>query len=120
MPLNVRLTDANFSTGPDSGFFFSCSFSLQSLLKVEADGTVVGIFPVSKSTFRTPITELHFDGTFFWTLEDLPSNLGVVIKRWRLFPFKTAIFPAVTPFELRWFDELTVQGPEIRLQYQLL
>jgi len=115
MPLNVRLTDANFSLGPESGFFYSCSFSLQSLVKVEADGTVVGTFPVSKSTFRNPITELHFDGTFFWTLEDLPSDLGVVIKRWRLFPFKTVFFPAVTPFEFRWFDELTlINGPNIR------
>jgi len=115
MPLNVRLNDANFSLGPSSGFFYSCSFSLQALLQVEADGTVVNTFPVSLSTFRTPITELHFDGTFFWTLEDLPSNLGVVIKRWRLFPFKTAIFPNLTPTEFRWLDELTlINGPNIR------
>ena len=64
MPLNVRLNDANFSLGPESGFFYSCSFSLQSLLKVEADGSVVGIFPVAKSTFRTPVKELHFDEHF--------------------------------------------------------
>ena len=115
MPLNVRLNDANFSLGPSSGFFYSCSFSLQSLIQVEADGTVVNIFPVSKSTFRTPITELHFDGTFFWTLEDLPSNLGIVIKRWRLFPFKTESFPSAIPIEFRWLDELTlINGPNIQ------
>ena len=115
MPLNVRLNDANYSLGPESGFFYSCSFSLQALLQVEADGTVVNTFPVSKSTFRNPIKELHFDGTFFWTLEDLPSNLGVVIKRWRLFPFKTFAFPALVPTEFRWFDELTlINGPNIR------
>ncbi len=115
MPLNVRLTDANFSLGPTTGFFYSCSFSLQALIQVEADGTVVNTFPVSKSTFRTPITELHFDGTFFWTLEDLPSNLGIVIKRWRLFPFKTAALPNVTPFEFRWLDELTlINAPNMR------
>jgi hypothetical protein len=115
MPLNVRLNDANFSLGPLSGFFYSCSFSLQSLLQVEADGTVVNTFPVSKSTFRTPITELHFDGTFFWTLEDLPSNLGIVIKRWRLFPFKTADFPSATPTEFRWFDEMSlINAPNMR------
>lgn len=115
MPVNVTLTDANFSLGPKVGFFYSCSFSLQALLQIEADGTVVAIFPVRRSTFRTPITELHFDGTFFWTLEDLPSNLGIVIKRWRLEPFKTTVLPSVTPFEFRWQDELTlINQPNIQ------
>lgn len=115
MPENVKLNDANFSLGPLSGFFYSCIFSLQVLRQVEADGTVVKDFPVARSTFRTPVKELHFDGTFFWTLEDLPSDLGIVIKRWRLAPFKTAAFPSVTPFELRWQDELTlINQPNIR------
>ncbi len=115
MPLNVRLNDANYSLGPLSGFFYSCSFSLQSLIQVEADGTPVNTFPAVRSTFRTPIKELHFDGTFFWTLEDLPSNLGVVIKRWRLFPFKTVFFPAAVPVEFRWLDELTlINAPNIK------
>lgn len=115
MPDNVDLTDANFSFGPLSGFFYSCSFSLQALNQLEADGDVVATFPVARSTFRTPIRELHFDGTFFWTLEDLPSDLGVVIKRWRLSPFKTATFPTVTPFEFRWQDEITlINGPNMR------
>jgi len=115
MPLNVRLQDANFSKGPDAGFFYSCDFSNQRLIKVQGDGTFVGGFPVSRSTFRNPITELHFDGTFFWTIEDLPSDLGIVVKRWRLFPFPTAVFPAVVPFEFRWFDELTlINGPNMR------
>lgn len=115
MSANVRLIDANISFGPDSGFFYSCSFNLQALLKLEADGDVVGIFPVSRSVFRNPITQLHFDGTFFWTLEDLPSDLGVVIKRWRLSPFKTAIFPSVVPLELQWQDELTlINAPNIQ------
>ena len=115
MPLNVRLQDANFSKGPDAGFFYSCDFSNQRLIRVQGDGTFAGGFPVSRSTFRNPITELHFDGTFFWTLEDLPSDLGIVVKRWRLFPFPTAVFPAVVPFEFRWFDELTlINGPNMR------
>jgi hypothetical protein len=115
MPVNVQLNDANFSLGPQSGFFYSCSFGLQALLQLEADGTVVNTFPVRQSFFRKPVTELHFDGTFFWTLEDLPSNLGVVIKRWRLFPFKTVFFPNVTPIEFRWQDELTlINGPNMR------
>ncbi len=115
MPENVKLNDANFSLGPDSGFFYSCSFSLQALIKVQGDGTFVESRPVARSTFRTSVKELHFDGTFFWTLEDLPSNLGIVIKRWRLSPFPTAAFPSVTPFELRWQDELTLLNqPSIR------
>jgi hypothetical protein len=108
MPVNVQLNDANFSTGPSSGFFYSCSFSLQALIQVEADGTVVATFPVARSTFRNPVKELHFDGTFFWTLEDLPSSLGIVIKKWRLFPFKTAAFPSAAANQFRWEDEITL------------
>ncbi len=116
MPVNIEINDGNFSLGPDVGFFYTASFSLQALVKVEADGTVVPptLF-VTNSTFRNPVKELHFDGTFFWTLEDLPSDLGIVIKKWRLFPFKTFLFPNVSPSELRWQDELTlIHVPNIR------
>lgn len=108
MPVNIQINDGNFSLGPSSGFFYTVSFSLQSLLQVEADGTVVATFPISLSQLRNPVLELHYDGTFFWTLERLPSNLGVVIKKWRLYPFKTALFPSVSPSELRWQDEITL------------
>jgi len=108
MPDNVDLFDANFSFGPDAGFFYSCDFANQRLIRVTETGAFSGAFPVARSTFRTPIKELHFDGTFFWTLEDLPSDLGVVIKRWRLSPFPTAAFPSLIPLELRWQDELTL------------
>jgi hypothetical protein len=115
MPDNIDINDGNFSFGPDTGFFYTVSKSLDALLKVEADGTVVGSFPVTLSLLRNPVKELHYDGTFFWTLEDLPSNLGLVIKRWRLFPFKTAAFPSVSPSEFRWQDELTlIHLPNIR------
>ncbi len=115
MPINVQLPDANFSTGPIAGFFYSCDFDNQRLVRVQADGTFAEGLPVARSTFRNPIKELHFDGTFFWTLEDLPSNLGVVIKRWRISPFPTAIFPSVIPFEFRWQDEVTlINGPNMR------
>lgn len=115
MPVNVQLNDANFSLGPEEGFFYSVSEALNALIQVEADGTIVGTFPISLSQLRNPVKELHYDGTFFWTLEDLPSDLGLVIKKWRLFPFKTLAFPSVLPFEFRWQDELTlIHGPNIR------
>jgi hypothetical protein len=115
MPVNVKLNDANFSLGPLSGFFYSVSKDLNELLQVEADGTVANSFPISLSQLRNPVTELHYDGTFFWTLEDLPSDLGIVIKKWRLYPFKTHPLPNVTPIEFRWQDELTlIHGPNIR------
>ncbi len=115
MPVNIEINDANFSLGPETGFFYTVSKSLDALLQVEADGTVVDTFPVTLSLLRKPVKELHFDGTFFWTLEDLPSDLGIVIKRWRLFPFKTVLFPGVTPSEFRWQDELTlIHAPNIR------
>jgi hypothetical protein len=108
MPTNVQLSDANFSLGPDAGFYYSCDYSEQRLIKVEADGSFVGGWPVARSTFRNPVTELHYDGTFFWTLEDLPSNLGVVVKRWRLHPFETVLFPDAVVSEFRWIDEITL------------
>lgn len=108
MPVNIQINDGNFSLGPLAGFFYTVSFSLKSLLQVEADGTVVNTFPITLSQLRNPVLELHYDGTFFWTLERLPSNLGMVIKKWRLFPFKTSIFPSVSPSELRWQDEITL------------
>lgn len=108
MPENIRINDANFSLGPQEGFFYSISFSLDSLLQIEEDGTVVGSFPITRSQIRNPILELHYDGTFFWTLEKLPSGLGSVIKKWRLFPFKTVLSPNATPTELRWQDEITL------------
>lgn len=115
MPVNVRLQDPNFSLGPEEGFFYSVSKALNSLLQVEADGTIVDTFPIALSQLRNPVKELHYDGTFFWTLEDLPSDLGLVIKKWRLFPFKTVAFPSAIPFEFRWQDELTlIHGPNIR------
>lgn len=115
MPVNVQLNDANFSLGPEEGFFYSVSSALNSLVKAEADGTVVDTYPIALSQLRNPVKELHYDGTFFWTLEDLPSDLGLVIKKWRLYPFKTLFFPSAIPFEFRWQDELTlIHGPNIR------
>jgi len=115
MPINIKINDGNFSFGPETGFFYTVSKSLDSLVQVEADGTVVDTFIVTLSTLREDVKELHFDGTFFWTLEDLPSELGIVIKKWRLFPFKTTAFPSVTPSEFRWQDELTLlHRPNIR------
>jgi len=108
MPVNIQINDGNFSFGPESGFFYTVSSSLNSLVQLEADGTVVNTFPISRSQLRNPVIELHYDGTFFWTLEKLPSDLGMVIKKWRLFPFKTAAFPSVSPSEFRWQDELTL------------
>ena len=115
MPVNIQISDQNFSFGPDVGFFYTVSSALDALLKVEADGTVVGTFPITRSRVNHPVKELHFDGTFFWTLEDLLSDLGIVIKKWRLSPFKTAAFPSVSPSEFRWQDEITlIHKPSIR------
>jgi hypothetical protein len=121
MPLNVNVADGNFSLGPLSGFFYSVSSSLDSLIQLEADGDVVDTFPVFRSQLRNPVSELHYDGTFFWTLEDLPSDLGLVIKRWRVLPVPNAqglppgTLPPVSPTDFTWQDEITlINGPTIR------
>jgi hypothetical protein len=108
MPINIQIKDGNFSFGPVTGFFYTISKQISSLLQLEADGTVVNTFPMTLSQFRNPILELHYDGTFFWTMEKLPSELGMVVKKFRLHPHKTAAFPNVTPTELRWQDEITL------------
>jgi hypothetical protein len=105
---NIQILNGNFSFGPDLGFFYTVDFANQQLDRVEADGTPVGSFFVGRSQIRNPVKELHYDGTFFWTLEDLPSDLGIVIKKWRLYPVKSATFPNVSPSEFRWQDELTL------------
>ncbi len=117
MPVNIEINDANFSFGPINGFFYTVSRQLNSLLQVEADGTVVNTFPMTRSQFRNPILELHYDGTFFWTMEELPSSLGMVIKKWRLHPHKTADFPNAAASEFRWQDEITLLNlPNIKYQ----
>jgi hypothetical protein len=108
MPVNIQINDGNFSLGPLTGFFYTVNKSTSSLFQLEADGTVVNTFPLTQSQFRNPILELHYDGTFFWTMEKLPSNLGMVLKKFRLHPHKTAAFPNVTPTEFRWQDEITL------------
>ncbi len=114
MPLNVNVTDPNFSLGPKTGFFYYVSAGLDALVQIEADGTVVDTFPITRTRLRNPVKELHYDGTFFWTLEDLPSDLGVVIKKWRIMPFPNAqglpagTIPAPSPTDFQWQDELTL------------
>jgi hypothetical protein len=72
---------------------------------------------MTRSQFRNPILELHYDGTFFWTMEELPSSLGMVIKQWRLHPHKTADFPIAAASEFRWQDEVTLLNqPNIKYQ----
>ncbi|KKN04607.1 hypothetical protein LCGC14_1095690 [marine sediment metagenome] len=117
MPVNIEINDSNFSLGPINGFFYTVNKQINSLLQIEADGTVVNTFPMTRSQFRNPILELHYDGTFFWTMEELPSNLGMVIKKWRLHPHKTADFPNAAPSEFRWQDEITLLNlPNIKYQ----
>lgn len=108
MPVNVQLTKGNFSFGPETGFFYSLDDTLQLLKQVEADSTVVATFPLAGSTIRTLVKQLHFDGTNFWTMEDLPSDLGMVIKQWRLSPVKTFSSPNAVATELRWQNEITL------------
>ncbi len=120
MPLNINIPASNFSLGPDSGFFYFVSNDLNALVKVEADGTVIQTFPIRRSRLRSTVTELHFDGSHFWTLEDLPSDLGLVLKRWRLTPEQNAqglpagVFPVPAVTDFTWQDEITlINAPNI-------
>ena len=117
---NIKINDGNFSLGPDSdsGYYYTVSSSLDSLLKVQAgDGVIVGTYPITRSSLRNPVIELHYDGTFFWTLEELPSSLGMVVKKWRLYPHKTAAFPSAVPLVFRWQDEISFLNNYYHLQY---
>ncbi len=121
MPLNIDIPSANFSLGPDSGFFYFVSNILNALVKLEADGTVIKTYPIQRSRLRGEVTELHWDGSHFWTLEDLPSSLGVVIKRWRLTPVQTSqglppgVFPVPVLTDFTWQDEITlINAPNLK------
>ncbi len=109
MPENVTLADANFSRGPDSTDIYSIQRSNNQLVQVqEGNGSLIGSFPLINSQLRNDIKGLHFDGTHFWSLEDLPSDLGSVIKKWRLNPLPTPAFPNSSPSTLKWQDEITI------------
>ena len=116
MAENIKIIDGNFSLGPDPGFVYTVNRSSGTFRQVDdSTGVIAASFIITLSQLRNDVTELHFDGTFFWTLEDLPSDLGIVIKKWRLHPVKTATFPNVNPTELRWQDEVTlIHGTNIR------
>jgi len=113
---NINIIDGNFSRGPDGGHFYTINRSSDTLRQVvDSNGTLAASFILTLSQLRNDVTELHYDGTFFWTLEDLPSDLGIVIKKWRLHPHKTAAFPNANPSELRWQDEITlINRPNIK------
>lgn len=108
MPVNVKTSFGNLSFGPETGFFYTFNESTNQLQQIEADGDVVDTFTLDGALIRNPIHQLHWDGTFFWTMEDLPSNLGIVLKRWRLTPFPTAAFPSVSPNLFQWKGQITL------------
>jgi len=121
MPFNINIPVQNFSLGPESGFFYYVSNTLNALIKLETDGTVIQVYPIQRSRLRGTITELHWDGSHFWTMEDLPSQLGLVIKRWRITPVQTAqglppgVFPVPAPTDFTWQDEITlINAPNLR------
>lgn len=109
MPENVKLDDGNFSRGPTAGNIYSIQRTNNQLVQVlEGNGSLVASFPLINSQLRNDVKELHFDGTHFWSLEDLPSDLGSVIKKWRLNPLPTSAFPLSSPSTLKWQDEVTI------------
>ena len=109
MPENVKLDDANFSRGPTAGNIYSIQRVNNRLVQVlEGNGSLVASFPLINSQLRNDVKELHFDGTHFWSLEDLPSDLGSVIKKWRLNTLPTPAFPNASPSTLKWQDEITI------------
>ena len=82
---NVRLNKTNFTT--DGVFFYFMSETQQALICKSDDGTVAFSFALD-TTISYQIKEMHYDGIFFWTLEDHKTGGGVVdgfvIRKWAI------------------------------------
>jgi len=108
VPVNIQIAQGNFSFGVSAGLYYTLSNATNTLQVFQNNGTPVATFPITLAQLRSTVLSLKFDGTFFWSLELLPSSLGITIKKWRLFPFPTFAFPSASSSELRWQDELTL------------
>lgn len=105
--LDKLLDDGNFSFGPESGFFYTFHNSRKELLQLQTNGLEVDSFFVTGNVVRSQVKELHFDGTYFWTLENLVGGQGVSVREWRLSPVPSIGFSG-TPSEFRWINEINL------------
>lgn len=80
---NVRFQEQNF-TG-DGIYFYSMLDGSQVLQQKVDDGTVSFTYPLDTSVGGN-ILEMHWDGVYFWTLEDNGST-GFIVRKWAIEAF---------------------------------
>ena len=86
---NIRFSEPNFTT--DGVFFYSMVVDAQILSCKVDDGTTAFSYPLDTAP-SYDIKELHWDGVFFWSLEDSKSGDplvvdGFVIRKWAIDDF---------------------------------
>lgn len=81
---NVRFQEGNF-TG-DGTYFYSMLDGSQALQQKVDDGTVAFSYPLDTPVSGN-IQEMHWDGVYFWTLEDRSGGTGARIRKWGIQSF---------------------------------
>lgn len=81
---NTKFEEGNFTS--DGTYYYSMLSTSQSLLQKVDDGTVAFSFPLDVSV-EGPITEIHWDGVYFWSLENNAAGDGVIVRKWAIEAF---------------------------------
>jgi len=81
---NILFQEGNFTS--DGTYFYSMLDGSQVLQQKVDDGTVAFSFPLD-TAIPGNITELEWDGVYFWSLETRTGNDGVTVRKWGIQSF---------------------------------
>jgi hypothetical protein len=81
---NIRFQEGNF-TG-DGTYYYSILDGSQALQQKVDDGSVAFSYPLDTSVANN-VTELHWDGVYFWSMENQDGGIGFTIRKWAIESF---------------------------------
>lgn len=77
---NINFSKDFFST--KNGYFYYIEESSGVLCKKVCDGGMAFTYPIVENVGFNPIKYMHYDGYYFWTLQDGSTGNDIDIKRW--------------------------------------
>jgi hypothetical protein len=81
---NIRFQEGNFTS--DGTYYYSMLDASQALQQKVDDGSVAFSYPLDTAV-GDDIKELHWDGVYFWSLEDQAGGVGFTIRKWAIEAF---------------------------------
>lgn len=81
---NIRFNEGNFAS--DGTYFYTILDGTQALQQKVDDGSVAFSYPLDTSVVGN-ITELHWDGVYFWSMETQAGGVGITIRKWAIESF---------------------------------